>query len=222
MVKRRIIGLSILPILLLSSCKQKILRSDIADFIASFSLESSIEEYKEAGYTRVQEIIESGVKTTIREEMSFNVKNLPEISYLYTYSKVVDNESVEEKFTRVSTENEKYFYETEEANKRECTLEEADQELIKFFYEYNEYDFHKFGCYYGDIVKESAYSFQNYTTIDEENHLYKLNLDYFDQSINANYKQSLIVNSLGMLVENNFEIVSNENKSSTIWTVYKN
>ena len=222
MVKRRIIGLSILPILLLASCKQKILRSDIANFIASFSLENSIEEYKEAGYTRTQEVIEDGVSTVIAETMSFNVKNLPTLSYSYTYLKTVDKEEKERKFTKVTTENEKYFYESELVNKRECTLEEADQEIIKFFYEYSEYDFHKFGCYYGDIVTESAYSFQNYTTIDEENRLYKLNLDYFDQSINANYKQSLIVNSLGMLVENSFEITAGENKSSTIWTVYKN
>ena len=225
MVKRRIIGLFALPILLLNSCNQQSLRSDIKQFIASFSLEESIKEYQEAGYDSLEVITVEGEGTTKTEEsIRFNVKEDSPNYYHYLHKEYVNDELMVHKFIDIEEDNGKFIYHSETVDSKEITAAEMSNIVIKFFYKTTtgDIDFHNYGCYYGDIVKESAYSFQNYTTIDQENGLYIVKYEYkFDQD-NATIKQELSVNSLGMLVKNHAEVIAGNNSSITDIQVYKN
>ena len=221
MVKRSFIGLFIIPILLLSACTQKVLRSDIQEFIASFSLSESIKEYKEAGYTLTQNVSFDGVESTSTKKIDFNIKDESNISYSYSYVEIENKEVKTNDFVKITTENNKYFLESNSVNKHEIDVEEVNENIIKFFYETDEYEFHKYGAYYGDIVLDSAYTFQNYTTIDEENKLYKVEYETKSKDQDITISEKLVVNSLGMLESNYVKATSSKGESVSTWVVYK-
>lgn len=220
MVRKSIIGLSLLPILLLVSCNKKTLRSDIANFIASFSLQDSIAEYLEAGYSIRTELYVDGETTITEETVDFNVRDDSSISYSYTYKTYVDDVIDENRFVTIATEEGKYVY-TSETETKEISKDEVNSNVIRFFYTSDDMSYHKGGAYYGDIVLDGAYSFQNYTTIDLENNLYILDYEFKDTSVDAIIKQNVVVNQLGMLVSNYLKITTDKGFSETTFTVYK-
>ena len=88
-MNRRLLILPLVAISLLSSCsKVPDLRSDIAEFITSFSYDSARKNYLEAHYTRVDISHESnGDVLTINTEMSFNMIDMDNLTYEYRYKK---------------------------------------------------------------------------------------------------------------------------------------
>ena len=222
MVKKKIIGLTILPILLLSSCgQQRPLRSDIAEFIASFSLEESTKEYVEAGYTSLEESFIDGVNYKIIENLDFNVRDDTSISYEYTYKEYEEETITENKYIEIKTVDNEYYYVDESTTEKSITKAEIMKLVLAFFYKVDDYDFHNYGCYYGDIVRENAGVYQDYTTIDKENELYILDYEILDERVNATIKQHLTVNPLGMLVDNSVLVSTNNNYSRKVISVYK-
>ena len=133
MVRKSIIGLTLLPILLLASCQKKSLRSDIAEFIASFSLQDSIAEYQEAGYEKTTEVVEEKGTSKEVEKVDFNVKDDSAISYNYSYKSYVDDVLDKENFITITTEDNKYFYKSE-SEEKEITKDEVNSIVITFFY----------------------------------------------------------------------------------------
>ena len=220
MVRKSIIGLSLLPILLLASCQKKTLRSDIAEFIASFSLQDSIAEYQEAGYEKITEVVDEEGASKEVEKVDFNVKDDSAISYNYSYKSYVDDVLDKENFITITTEDNKYFYKSE-SEEKEITKDEVNSIVITFFYKTDDYDYHGKGCYYGDIVNDGAYAFQDYTTIDQVNHLYVLDYELKDTSVDAVIKQNVVVNQLGMLVSNYLKLTGENVSSVSTLNVYK-
>ena len=85
-MKRRIIALFLCAIPLLTSCrKTPSLRSDIAQFVASFSLNEARKTYLESGYERVDISYEQDKTIRAIETLDFNIKDLENISYSYSY-----------------------------------------------------------------------------------------------------------------------------------------
>ena len=93
--------LYILPLLaLLSSCVSSIpLRSDISEFIASFSLEKSLSTYVNAGYSRHKVVFANNTKTEEFIEVDFNIENVNHPAYSYEH-KTYKNDVLESTVNR--------------------------------------------------------------------------------------------------------------------------
>ena len=211
-MKLKYIATSLVMVSLLSSCNKKELRSDIKEFVASFSLSESIETYKHAGYISKKETFKDGVKTLENISLNFDVRDMENPSYEYKkITKINDGDEqiLEKSLTKI--ENKIYFLET---NKEavEYSIEQVQNLILDFFYTETllEGSYHCNGMYYGDLVLETARDFQEFVTIDADNSLYvfyhlkKMTVEEKDSSIEQYYS----VNKLGMLVKN----ISNQSK----------
>lgn len=221
MVNRRIIGFTLLPILLLTSCQTKSLRSDIKQFIASFSLEESINNYQYAGYNYVTREEKNDVITVNEDHVDFDVRDDSSISYSYTHI-VKENDVLKtNEFIYITTEDSKYYYESQVSEIHEITKTEVDKEIITFFYKVEESGYHGQGMYYGDIVLDMIYDYQKYTTIDVENELLIIDYEFYYSKIDTKFKQTITVDKLGMLVSNNLKITAPTGVSTSLIEVYK-
>ena len=211
-MKLRFIATSLLMVSLLSSCKQNELRSDIKEFVASFSLSSAIEAYKHAGYTSVKESFIDGKKTSENIILNFDVLDIENPTYNYQkITKTNDEEEQKEEKYIQKNEEKIYFFET---NKEpiEYSTEDVEKLIIEFFYTKTMYEgtYHCNAMYYGDLVLETARDFQEFVTIDADNSLYvfyhltKGRVEGKASSVEQYYS----VNKLGMLVKN----ISNQSK----------
>lgn len=219
MVRKKYLVL-ILPILLLTSCNNnKVLRSDIEKFIASFSIDEALSTYLCAGYESNYESSYNGVVTTKTESMDFDVRDKENISYSYSFLKKENDEVVSQTISSITTENGKYIY-THNSDVSELTFEEVNNLIINFFYTSFELNVHQGGHYYGDLIIEKAYSYQDFTTIDEENSLYIL--DYQITNPNSSLKQLVKVNNIGMLVYEYVEVTNKGDYSRQTISVYNN
>lgn len=221
MVKRRIIGFSLLPILLLTSCTQRTLRSDIKEFIASFSLEDSIKEYQFAAYDYLTSEEKNNVVTVNEDHVSFDVRDDASIAYSYTH-KMTENDVLKtNEFIYITTVDSKYYYESQVSEIHEISKSDVDKEIITFFYRVEESGYHGQGMYYGDIVKDMIYDYQNYTKIDEENELLIIDYEFYYSKLDTKFKQTITVNKLGMLVSNYLKITAPTGVSTSSIDVYK-
>ena len=205
-MKLRYLAASLLTMSLLSSCAKKELRSDIKDFVASFSLSESMLAYKHAGYTSEKESFIDGVKTNENTTLNFNILDEENPEYhLKTITKTNDeDEKVYEKF--LSKNEEKIYLNETEKEPVEYSINDVKLLVQDFFFTevLLEGTYHCYGMYYGDLVLETARDFQEFVTIDQENELYELH--YFTKG-KGNGKPSTLeqyysVNKLGMLVKN--------------------
>lgn len=220
MVKKNYIGLLLLPILLLSSCKDKVLRSDIKEFIASFSLSESMDAYKEAGYEYVQIVTEKDITKEV-EKVDFNVKDLEHVSYQYTYQKLVNDIEVSNEFKSITTVEGEYIYSDNETEPVEITINDVNAIVTTFFYKAKEADYHGQSMYYGDIVCDMAYDFQKYITIDNENKILNVDYTFYYTKIDTTFTQKIAVNQMGMLVNNELEITSPSGVATSYISVYQ-
>ena len=205
-MKLKYIAASLILMSLLSSCVKKELRSDIKDFVASFSLSDSMSGYKHAGYTNVKETFIDGTKTLENTTLEFNILDESNPTYhLKTITKVNDgDENIYEKFL---TKNEDKIY-LNETDKEAVEFSIAEVELLiqDFFFTKTMYEgtYHCNGMYYGDLILETARELQTFVEIDQENgwyvfyHFTKGKVDGKDSSVEQYYS----VNKLGMLVKN--------------------
>lgn len=222
MVKNRsLIGL-VLPILLLTSCGSRNdgLRSDIADFIASFSLDKSIVEYQEAGYESIREMHISNKVTIEVEKVDFNIKDMSNLSYVHTLVTTIDGEEDSSRIQKIEVVDSKYMYTLDE-DTHEVDIEYALTIVNTFFYIQEPIDGYRVrGMYYGDYIKEIASTMQDAITIDQENKLLIDSFRQIDESQGMDITTTLKVNKLGMLVSNEQKFISHNDWITQNITVY--
>ena len=196
--------LYILPLLsLLSSCVSSIpLRSDISDFIASFSLESSLNTYVNAGYRRHKKVFVENVKTEEFIEMSFNISDVNHPTYSYEHKTYKDDVLESTVNRNLVYKNEKIFYVTEDGE-TEYSLSDCRKLINTYFYTQTSMDglYHSGAWYYGDFLTEMARELQNFITInsDKTQLIFERNRTGTENGYNATTSQKYNVNTLGML-----------------------
>lgn len=154
---------------LLSSCNKKEIRSDIAEFIASFSVESAVEAYKKVEMSKTTRVDNLGDKTLTTETISFDVTD-PYKPIYHDHSETYRNDVLDKtNDTYFKIENEQYFVIIDDVE-YEYTLEKCHDLIRQFFYKRVILDgtYHEPGYYYGDMVKGSIYEYQNHMEIDQE------------------------------------------------------
>ena len=207
---------------LLSACgKNKIeLRSDIKEFIASFSLEKSMQVYAKAHYEEktIHHLLkgEKDTKTETLKTIEFDYSDAKSIEYLETIVTTKNDVLEEEKSERIFTSQDKYYLEVGE-KVEEISADTANNYFVKFFYTTTQNDgrYHSGGSYYGDYLTDISYVLQDYVTIDQENELYIYNYSFENASKTELRKQKYSVNSIGMIV-NNYKYAHNQNESVEI------
>lgn len=191
---------------LLNACSKVNIRSDIKDFVASFSLVDSIATYKEAGYVSVTHTFKNNTLTVENITLNFNIKDIDNPLYEYTKSTKVGDE--EEKISRKFLEkvDEKIYF-VEDESRKEILSEQEIIDIIQpfFFASYDaESRYHSEGMYYGDLVLATVKDLQGYVTISEDKSLYEFDysitqkVDAGDYTVHTYYS----VNKLGMMVKN--------------------
>lgn len=204
-MKLRKIVTSLFMVLLLSSCAKE-LRSDIKEFVASFSLSESMSTYKHAGYTSVKISEVDGVKTEENISLSFNTLDEENLTYSFT-KKTKINDGEENIFQKFLTKNDgKYFLNETDKEPVEYSIDQINLLVQEFFYKNVMYDgtYHCNGMYYGDLILETIRDLQGFVEINEEKEWYIFShktsgkVDGKDSSVEQYYS----VNKLGMLVQN--------------------
>lgn len=192
-------------VLLLSSCAKE-LRSDIKEFVASFSLSESMSTYKHAGYTSVKISEVDGVKTEENISLSFNTLDEENLTYNFT-KKTKINDGEENIFQKFLTKNDgKYFLNETDKEPVEYSVDQINLLVQEFFYKNVMYEgtYHCNGMYYGDLILETISELQGFVEIDQEKQWYIFShktsgkVDGKDSSVEQYYS----VNKLGMLVQN--------------------
>lgn len=192
-------------VLLLSSCAKE-LRSDIKEFVASFSLSKSMSTYKHAGYTSVKISEVDGVKTEENISLSFNTLDEENLSYNFT-KKTKINDGEENIFQKFLTKNDgKYFLNETDKEPVEYSIDQINLLVQEFFYKNVMYEgtYHCNGMYYGDLILETIQELQGFVEINQEKEWYIFShktsgkVDGKDSSVEQYYS----VNKLGMLIQN--------------------
>ena len=202
-MKRSIIVLPLVMISLLISCREtRHLRSDIKEFIASFSLNEARKQYLEAGYTR--EDISQENNQTVRniETLSFNIKDLDNIAFDYVVTRYVDNVLDEEhsKHNYVYKELGEYYYTNGTSSTRVSAERIVTNYVSTFFYRNEVQNVHSNGMYSGDTIKNLIYDLQKYVTIDQEYELFIYDVPWGVKKDVEGYdfSEHWVVNKLGM------------------------
>ena len=204
-MKLRKIVTSLLMVLLLSSCAKE-LRSDIKEFVASFSLSESMSTYKHAGYTSVKISEVDGVKTEENISLSFNTLDEENLTYTFT-KKTKINDGEENIFQKFLTKNDgKYFLNETDKEPVEYSIDQINLLVQEFFYKNVMYEgtYHCNGMYYGDLILETIQELQGFVEINQEKEWYIFShktsgkVDGKDSSVEQYYS----VNKLGMLIQN--------------------
>ncbi len=204
-MKLRKIVTSLLMVLLLSSCAKQ-LRSDIKEFVASFSLSESMSTYKHAGYTSVKISEVDGVKTEENISLSFNTLDEENLTYTFT-KKTKINDGEENIFQKFLTKDDgKYFLNETDKEPVEYSVDQINLLVQEFFYKNVMYEgtYHCNGMYYGDLILETISELQGFVEIDQEKQWYIFShqtsgkVDGKDSSVEQYYS----VNKLGMLIQN--------------------
>ena len=200
--------LYILPLLaLLNSCVSSIpLRSDISDFIASFSLDESIATYVNAGYVRHKVVFVENTKTEEYIEVNFNIENVNHPTYSYEHTTYI-NDTLDSTVTReIVYKNEKIYYVSEDGEV-EYSLSDCRKLINTYFYTQTSMDglYHSGAWYYGDFLTEMGRELQNFITInsDKTQLIFERNRTGTENGYNATTSQKYNVNKLGMLEQYN-------------------
>ena len=208
-MKRRFITILIPVISLLTSCARNNLRSDIINFIASFSVDLAIQKYPAASYSREDISVENGVTSKVLTTMSIDRKN--ENNLAYDFTKItLENEVEKSSLHRyVEKNNEKYFYVSEDG-KVEKTNEQINALLNDFFYTSSTEGIYTGGMFMGDAFREILPDIQDLVTIDSENKLLVYSYINLMQDENKEVKieQTVTLDQYGMLVKEDMKKTS--------------
>ena len=203
-MKRSIMYLPLVGMMLLTSCGEREIRSDIKEFIASFSLEDSVRAYQEAGYETVTIVTRNGHQEKTVETFDFDIKDASHPQYKTSEITYVDEEKTGEVTNRIIEENDTFYYEVNGEKNKEMSLEECHELIRKFFYKTTMYDgsIYLRGMYYGDLVKQVVPAVQDLVKIDEEKGLYIYSAGQIKKNNDneeVHVEQTYSVNRLGML-----------------------
>ena len=205
-MKRRYIALLIPTISLLTSCMKSPLRSDIIEFIASFSIELAMQNYTHATYTREDISIENDVTSIIVKEMTINRDDL---AYDYIEKTHEEDEETSSVHRYIEKREEKYFYITE-SEETERSKEQVNDLINNFFYTSSKEGIYTGGMFMGDAFREILPDIQDLVTIDSENKL--LVYSYVNKMKDDNKEvvitQTVTLDEYGMLVKEDLEKTS--------------
>ena len=210
-MKRRFITLFISVISLLTACARNNVRSDIKEFIASFSIDLALENYKHASFSREEISNENNVVSKIVTEMVIDRTNANDLAYDYLKVTYEDNEEKSRLHHYISKNDEKYFYFTEDGSS-EKTSEEVNALINGFFYTSSNEGIYLGGMFMGDSFREIIPDIQDLVTIDSENKL--LVYSYVnlmrDQNKEVRIVQDVTLDQYGMLVKSDMEKTSDQ------------
>ena len=201
-MKRRFITILIPVISLLTSCARNNLRSDIIDFIASFSVDLAVEHYPSGSYKRVDISVENGVTSKVITEMSMSRENDDNLAYDFTKTEMEGEEIKSSLHRYVEKNNEKYFYISEDG-KIEKTSEQIKTLTLDFFYTSSTEGIYTGGMFLGDAFREILPDIQDNVTIDSENKLlvYSYVNEMTDENTKVTITQTVSLDEYGMLVK---------------------
>lgn len=205
-MKRRYIALLIPTISLLTSCMKSPLRSDIIEFIASFSIELAMQNYTHATYTREDISIENDVTSIIVKEMTINRDDL---AYDYIEKTHEEDKETSSVHRYIEKREEKYFYITE-SEETERSKEQVNDLINNFFYTSSKEGIYTGGMFMGDAFREILPDIQDLVTIDSENKLlvYSYVNTMKDDNKEVVITQTVTLDEYGMLVKEDLEKTS--------------
>lgn len=199
-MKRRILPFTLLAVSLLS-CNQVQLRSDISDFIASFSLASSLEKYRESRYLLTITSVEGSDTIYQEDNFSFNVKDDENITYKFTSVKKKNGEVFSSITEEIKKSGDEYYYYKNDEDPIEKTVSEIKNDYIKkFFYKDSSLDIYTQGMYIADWLKSVIVDIQDCVTIDQEKHQLTYNKPRELKDNELDFEEIMVVDSLGMIV----------------------
>ena len=199
-MKRRILPFTLLAVSLLS-CNQVQLRSDISDFIASFSLVSSLEKYRESRYLLTITSVEGSDTIYQEDNFSFNVKDDENITYKFTSVKKKNGEVLSSINEEIKKSGDEYYYYKNDEDPIEKTVSEIKNDYIKkFFYKDSSLDIYTQGMYIADWLKSVIVNIQDCVTIDQEKHQLTYNKPRELKDNELDFEEIMFVDSLGMIV----------------------
>lgn len=221
MMKRKIFAISLVAVSLLTSCGRRQLRGDIANYIASFSYERSLETYQEAKYNKETIKVENGVNTRTTEEFYFNKKDANNLQY-HKYQKIYENDILTHEYNEdIIKRSEEYYFVKDEVEVLKTSSECLDI-MNKFFYTTeSSIDSKAYGMYYGDLIYEIIYDVQDFVSIEEDKYVYRV-VQYLNNNGQTGFiKISYTVNNFGMLESYHYEGETGENTINTTINVVK-
>ena len=205
-MKRRFITILIPVISLLTSCTRNNLRSDIIEFIASFSIDLAVANYPAASYSREDISIENNVTSKVIIEMSMS--RLNEENLAYDFSKITFEGEIEKSHIHryIEKNNEKYFYVSEDG-KVEKTTDQVKALTLEFFYTSSTEGIYTGGMFMGDAFREILPDIQDNVTIDSENKLlvYSYVNHMKEDNKEVTITQNLSLDEYGMLVKDDLK-----------------
>lgn len=214
-MKRKIFVPLTVTISLLASCGgTRPLRSDIKQFIASFSIKEARNTYLESSYLRTDLYHEPEQEIRTELSVSFNIKDKENATYEYYFKKYIDEE-LDEKNSHLTKiqKGESGYVVNKDGVESVIDYEQVEQNYVRhFFYRSNVADVHSIGMYMGDVLIEALPGIQDYVTTDFDNELLTYDIPFGVKKDVQGYDFSevLVVNSIGMLVS-----FDNKIKSST-------
>lgn len=202
--------------LLLSGCVRD-LRSDIAKFITSFSLEDCFATYKEASYISTKNKDIDGVKTKEIKKMEISTVDPENPAYDLSLNIYDENDVLTHSERHYIERREEGFFLIKNQEETPYSLEECHALILTFFYKTTLYEdtphpYHSGGMYYGDHILEMARDIQDFLSIDEENNL--LVFHHEQSGVDTEIIQTYSINSLGMLESNYFYARNGTNTQS--------
>ena len=208
-MKRRFITIIIPVISLLSACAKNSLRSDIQEFIASFSIDSAVVNYPSARYVREDISTENNVTSKVVITMAINRQNQEDLAYDYTKITYEDNVEKSNVHRYVEKNNEKYFYVAEDGSS-ERTKEQVNGLIDTFFYTSSKEGIYTGGMFMGDAFREIIPDIQDLVTIDSENKLlvYSYVNVMRDQEKEVTINLNVTLDQYGMLVKEDMQKTS--------------
>lgn len=208
-MKRSFITVLIPLISLLTSCANKNVRSDILEFIASFSIDSAIANYPVASYTREDISIENDKTSKVITTMSINRSDHNNLAYDYreiTYEEEVEKSNIHR---YIEKNNDEYTYVTDSSSLTKSE-EEVNALINTFFYTYTSDNIYLGGMFMGDTFRDIIPDIQDLVVIDNENKL--LVYSYLnimnDENKEVKIEQIVTLDNYGMLVKEDMKKTS--------------
>ena len=213
-----------LTLLLVGCVDTSPLRSDIEEFVASFSLEEAMSTYLDMGYEKTKTTNKEDVTVEV-ENMDIRCSDMTTFSYDFTKVTTVNGVKQKEEYSRIETIENRYYLTTDQnPDKTEIPSSKCAEYIEDFFYGEVLYDrYHQKGMYYGDIVLDNARRWTDFITIDQEKDLLVMEQNDFVIEETGKASQLIKVNRIGMLTYNEYHITNTATgeSGSTVISVYK-
>ena len=208
-MKRRFITIIIPVISLLNACARHNIRSDIKEFIASFSIDLAKQNYPTASYSREDISIENGVTSKVLTTMEIDRRDNNALAYDYQMISFEDEVEKSNIHRYVEKNNEQYFYVTESGSSNK-SIEEIDDLINTFFYTSSKEGIYTDGMFMGDAFREILPDIQDLVNIDSENKLlvYSYVNLMSDSNKEVRIEQTVALDQYGMLVKEDMKKTS--------------